>query len=104
MSKKSHSGQLRRETAGARAERIVAEELLWRGWTEADLAARRKSDPDKVAIAARLRREAMLSFKSIAARVQLGTSKSANARLHAWMRSLGAAVFSDSHQLEMPAK
>jgi hypothetical protein len=100
----SHSGQMRRETAEAKAERIMAGELLRRGWTEADLAARRKSDPDKLAIAARLRKQTMLPIKSIAARVHLGTSKSANARLHAWMRSQAAAVFSDSPQVQVPTK
>jgi hypothetical protein len=50
------------------------------------LVRRRKNDPDKLAIAARLRRETTLTLKAIAARVRLGTSKSANARLHKWMR------------------
>ncbi len=49
---------------------------------EADLAARRNGDPEKMAIAARLRKETTLSVKAIAARVHLGTAKSANARLH----------------------
>jgi hypothetical protein len=58
---------LRQETAEAKAERIMAEESLRRGWTEADLAARRKSDPDKLAISSRLRTETTLSTKSIGA-------------------------------------
>jgi hypothetical protein len=81
-----HSGALRQEAATAKAERIVAEELGRLGWQETDLKARRKSDPDKLALAARLRRETTLTLRAIAARVQLGTSKSANARLHEWMR------------------
>ncbi len=100
----NHSGQLRQETAEAKAERIMAEELLWRGWTGADLAARRKSDPDKLAISARLRRETTLPIKSIATPVHLGTSKSANARLHAWMRSQAAAVSADPAQLATSTK
>jgi len=80
-----HSGQLRRETAEVKAERIVAEELRRLGWREPELSARRKSDPGKLALAARLRRETTLSLRAIAARVHLGTSKSANARLHQWM-------------------
>ena len=51
-----HAGALHLETALARADRIVGEELRRLGWTETDLAARRKSDPDKLAIAARLRK------------------------------------------------
>jgi hypothetical protein len=51
----SHAGELRRESAEVRAERIIAEELRWQGWDGADLAQRRKSDPVKLALAARLR-------------------------------------------------
>jgi hypothetical protein len=76
-----HSGELRRQTAEAKAERIVAGELGRLGWQEQELSARRKSDPAKLALAARLR-ETTLSLRAIAARVHLGTSKSANARLH----------------------
>jgi hypothetical protein len=81
-----HSGQLRRETAEAKGERIISEELGRLGWNEGDLVARRKSEPGKLAIAARLRQQTTLSIKTIAARVHMGTSKSANARLHNWIR------------------
>ena len=80
-----HAGELRRETAEARAERIVSEELGRLGWKETDLKARRKNDPAKLAIAARLRKETTLPIKVIAARMHLGTSKSANSTLHKWM-------------------
>lgn len=80
-----HSGELRCETAEAKAERIIAEELGRLGWSRSDLPARRKSDPGKLAMAARLRQETTLSIKGIAARLSLGTSKSANARLHQFM-------------------
>ena len=85
-----HSGQLHRQAADARAERILAEELSRRGWREADLDQRRKNDPDKLEIAARLRRETTLSVKDIAARVRLGTSKGANTNLHNHMRRSAA--------------
>ena len=81
-----HSGELRRECADARAKRIVAEELDRLGWRRAELAGRRKGDPGKLAMAARLRRETTLPLKEIAARVHLGSSKSASARLHRWMK------------------
>jgi hypothetical protein len=74
------------ESAAAKAERIIVEELARLGWTERELAARSKGDPGKLALAARLRRETTLTLRAIAARVHLGTSKSANARLHQWMR------------------
>jgi REP element-mobilizing transposase RayT len=86
-----HSGELRCETAEVKAERIIGEELSRLGWSRADLAARRKSDPGKLALAARLRQETTLSIKGIAARVHLGTSKSANARLHQFMTPLSPA-------------
>ena len=57
------------------------------GWTETDLAARRKSDPAKLAIAARLRKETTLWIKAIAVRVRLGAPKGANTNLHRWMRA-----------------
>ncbi len=82
-----HAGELRRASGEAKAERLVGQELKRLGWTEADLAVRRKSDPLKLAIAARLRRETTLTLKAIAARVQLGTSKGANTNLHKWMRA-----------------
>jgi REP element-mobilizing transposase RayT len=79
-----HSGELRRETAEAKAQRIVAQELNRLGWQEADLAARPKSDPAKLVLGVRLRKETTLTIKAIAARIHLGTSKSANARLRQW--------------------
>ena len=83
----SHAGELRRESVEAKAGRILTGELKRLGWTKAELAARRKSDPLKLALAARLRRETTLSLKAIAARVHPGTSKGANANLHKWLRS-----------------
>jgi hypothetical protein len=65
----SHSGELHRETAEQRANRIIAEELARRGWQESELATRRRNDPGKRAIPARLRSETTLPIKWIAARV-----------------------------------
>ena len=78
----NHSGELHRETAEQKANRILSEELSRRGWTESDFAARRHSDPDKLAIAIRLSNETTLPVKWIAARVQIGTAKGAKAVLH----------------------
>ena len=85
--REDHDGALRLETAQANAERIIEEELHRLGWKESDLACRRKNDPAKLALAARLRRETTLTLKSIAARAGLGSSKSANVKLHVWMRA-----------------
>jgi hypothetical protein len=82
-----HFGELRLETAQAKAQRIVAEELKRRGWQETDFVARRKHDPAKVQIARRLRRETTLSVKQIAERLHFGTSRSASFRLLTNMKS-----------------
>ena len=82
-----HSGEVRREWAERKAERIIVEELRRLGWKESDLGGRRKSDPGKLGLAARLRKETTLPLKWIAGRVRLGTSKSANRKLHHWMRA-----------------
>ena len=81
-----HFGELRLETAQAKAERIITEELGRLGWQQAELASRRKHDPAKLEIAARLRRETTLSVKQIATRLLLGTAKSASVRLLAAAR------------------
>ncbi|MDA1277577.1 MAG: hypothetical protein O2960_26545 [Verrucomicrobia bacterium] len=76
-----HSGELRRESAEAKPERIICEEPRRLGWSAADLSLRRKYDPAKLALANRLRRETILSVKAIAERLHLGSPKSARARL-----------------------
>jgi len=82
-----HSGVLRQKRAEVKAGRIIEEELRRLGWQESELVERRKTDPGKLALAARLRRETTLPLKWIAARVRLGTSQSANANLHQWMQT-----------------
>src|SRR5437667_7789175 len=81
-----HSGELKRETADARTERIIAEEMARLGWSKEQLAQKPKSDPGKLAIAARLRAETILTIRQIAAKLQMGTWKSANSRLHHWSK------------------
>jgi hypothetical protein len=61
------------EPGAAQAEGIAQEELgRWR-WTEATLAARRKADPVKVAIAQRLRRETTMTLAWAEGRLRMGT-------------------------------
>ena len=76
-----HFGELRLETAQAKAERIMSEELVRLGWQPAELTSRRKHDPAKLEIAARLPIETTLLVKQIATRLHLGTPKSASVRL-----------------------
>jgi putative transposase len=83
----NHSGELRLETAESKAERIISAALARLGWREEELARRRKSDPEKLAIAGRLRRETTLTIRRLATRLHLGTSRSANVRLQQWLRA-----------------
>jgi REP-associated tyrosine transposase len=76
-----HSGGLKRESAEVRAEGIIAEERKRHGWTETQLRQRRKSDPVKLALAARLRRETILTVGWIAKRLEMGTRQSVATRL-----------------------
>ncbi len=68
-------------------ERIIAEELRRRRWSVRQLEECAKSDPQKLALAARLRRETTLTLRWIAARLHLGTWKSLNAKLHRWRKT-----------------
>ncbi len=54
------------------------------GWTEAELISRLKNDSGKLAMAARVRKETTLPIKWIAARLQMGTSKSLKHILLHW--------------------
>jgi REP element-mobilizing transposase RayT len=82
-----HSGELRRESAEAKAERIIREDVKRLGWSEGELGQRPKSDPAKLAMAARLRRETTLALPWIAARLHMGTWKSLNAKLYRWRKA-----------------
>jgi hypothetical protein len=83
-----HYGVERLETAEAKAERIIAAELKRRKWREADLAARAKGDLGKVAIAARVRVETVVTVAWIANRLQMGTAGYVNNRLYRWRKGL----------------
>ena len=81
----NHPGQTRFETAQAKGERLIAEELARLNWTEQDLAARPKSDRLKLALAARLRQQTTLTVKQVAKRLHLGQPKGARTNLHKFM-------------------
>ena len=81
-----HAGQLRRESTAAKAERIIAEELRRLGWTQNDLETRRRSAPEKLELAAKLRRETTLTIREISVRLHLGSWKSAATRLQSLRR------------------
>ena len=105
-----HAGELRLETAQAKADRLVAEELRRFGWSAEDLKRRARNDPGKLAIGVRLRRETRLRWfgysgqaapatRATAACVHLGTYNTANARLHGAMKA--ASVSSEGEQTTM---
>ena len=68
-----HYGQERLESAEAKAERILREELKGHKWKEPLLALKPKGDPGKVRIAQRLRAETTMTLDWIAQRLQMGT-------------------------------
>ncbi len=78
-----HYGEELRESAEAKAERIVTEELKRRQWAATELAARLKGDPGKLAIARRLREETTMTLAWIAERLKMGT-KTHLAHLFYW--------------------
>lgn len=69
-----HGGAERQETATARAERMLAEELRRRGWGAEQLAARRKGDKEKVKMARRLRGETTMTLDWIAGQLHMGAA------------------------------
>jgi hypothetical protein len=67
-----HGGEEKRESDEQKAQRLVREELRKRRWTEQDLEQRRKTDAIKVEMAARLRRETVMTWDWIAQRLRMG--------------------------------
>lgn len=68
-----HQARERTETDEQKAEAIISARLKELGWGKADLGARRKSDPQKVALANFLRSETTMSLKWIARRLEMGS-------------------------------
>ena len=72
---------------GAKAERVIREEVERLGWNEGELCQRPKGDPAKLAMAGRLRRETTLALPRSAARLHSGAWKSRNAKLYRWRKA-----------------
>ena len=68
-----HFGQEIRESAEAKAERLVLEEFKKLGWGREELSQRRKGDAQKLRIALRLRKETTMTLSWIAQRLEMGT-------------------------------
>ncbi len=69
-----HVGEAVRQSAEAKAQRLAGEELEGLGWEREELERRRKGDPQKVRIPARLQRETTMTLAWIAERLRMGTS------------------------------
>jgi hypothetical protein len=76
-----HGGSERAESAEAKAERLLDEELHRVGWNMEDLVSRRKADEQKVQIARRLRSETTMTWAWIAAHLRMGAPGYAANRL-----------------------
>ena len=77
-----HSGKLRHESAQAKGERIITQELKRLKWGEVELRTRPKAGPEKLALALRLRKETTLTIREIAERLHMGSWKSLNNKLY----------------------
>jgi hypothetical protein len=78
---------MRQEANRARAEGIIEAELKRLHWKEADLSRRAKSDPGKLALAARLWRETTMTIQESADRLQMGSRQSVAPKLHVWRKA-----------------
>jgi REP element-mobilizing transposase RayT len=78
----AHSGEELKESAEAKALKIVTAELCRLGWQETDLAAQRKGDRRKVRIARRLRAETTMTLQWLADRLKMGTWTHVSNRLY----------------------
>jgi REP element-mobilizing transposase RayT len=78
-----HYGEERFESDEAKALSILEQELKRRRWKEEELKVRRKGDKNKVAIAARLRKETTMTLKWIAEHLKMGSWNNVSNRLAA---------------------
>jgi len=79
---REHYGEERRESQVEKAQRVVAEEMKRRHWTTETLGKLAKGDAQKVKIAARLRRETLVTVAWIAQRLCMGSVANVNTLLY----------------------
>ena len=84
-----HYGHELIESAEAKAEGIIRQALTRKGWAEKDLNSRRKGDPFKVALAAKLRGQTTVTVGWIAEHLSMGTRGHLAHLLHQWTREQG---------------
>lgn len=83
---REHYGEERQESQQEQAERVVAEELRRRRWTERTLGGLAKGDREKVKIAVRLRQETLVTVAWIAERLQMASVANVNTLLYQWQQ------------------
>ncbi len=69
----SHYGEVLMEAVELKAQRLLQEGLRKLGWSEQDLAQKRKGDEGKVKLALELRNNTTMPLEWIAGRLQMGT-------------------------------
>ena len=72
----NHAGAERRESEAAWAGQWLAAELKRLDWTAAELADRRKGDPQKVELARQIRAETTMTLAWIAEKLNMGAAGS----------------------------
>jgi hypothetical protein len=77
-----HVGQELTQSAQAKAQRIIREELEALGWGAHELAGRRKGDPEKLRVATRLRRETTMTLAWIIQHLCMGSAGYVNYPLY----------------------
>ena len=77
-----HLARERSQTDEQSAESIILARLKELGWGKTELATRRKSDPNKVALARDLRAQTTMSLKWIARRLEMGSWTHVSNLLH----------------------
>ena len=75
-------GQELTQSAQAKAQRIIREELEALGWGAHELAGRRKGDPEKLRVATRLRRETTMTLAWIIQHLCMGSAGYVNYPLY----------------------
>jgi hypothetical protein len=91
----SHYGAELQESAAEKAERLVREGLQELGWTEAELATRKRGHGSEVKLAVKLRAETTMTLQWIVARLQMGTGASLSNLLSAQRRGEGKCQYAE---------
>jgi putative transposase len=73
VSQSKFGGPEWQESSQKKAERLLSEELSWRGWVQGDLERLAKGHPAKIEIARRLRAQTIMTWAWIAEHLRMGS-------------------------------